>query len=569
MLIERIVKKDLLDAVEKERFSIFMLEIIPHFIGGFITCVLLFYVFEDQGANGTLWFSAMGTTAAAISLMYLVYFFMPERLSSNQWQVLITLITALFAVFLSLSPHILLQQNDTLYTSALLIIIIAMALAPVSVMSYYIEALYIYVSLPFLSIFIRMLYNDMAPTLFVFFILFWITCFIAGWRIFRLNIEAIQYKLEVKQAKLSAEKANIEKSRFLAAASHDIRQPLQAVHLFISAIQNKHNLSHDPLVEQLESSVNSMSELLDSLLDISKLDAGAVHPHPQHILLQSTLYKSIQFHELLASEKGLTLVNECKDEILHADPVLLSRVISNLLNNAVKHTETGTISLITSRTHDGVKITVFDQGSGIPAEKQQDIFLEFVQLHQHQNNQQQGLGLGLSIVKRLCQLQGWPLDFSSDENGSRFSISVPYGDSTKVATLATGHSKPSNFNQRRILVIDDEEAIVKSLQSLLNEWQFDVRACLVTDQAINYAELVDWQPEVILSDFRLGEGKNGVAVIQALRDQCDRHIPAILLTGDTTADKIQQVQSAEIPVLYKPVRAAQLRLALQRLLDHL
>lgn len=567
MFLHRVIQAEQIEAVEKERFHLFMLEIIPHFIGGLITSVVLYHVFNSHGTDSGLWFLAMTCISGIIVLMYACYFLNPGYLSARQWQQIILFTSSGFGAFLALAPHIFLQHDESQQMSAMVIIVIAMALAPVSVMAYYIEAFYAYITLPLLSISVKIFIDDSNPWILFFIFAFWVMGLIASWRIFRMNIAGIQYKLEVKMAKLTAEQAAIEKSRFLAAASHDIRQPLQAVHLFTSTLLNKYQLQSDPVMQQLQNSVNNMSELLDSLLDISKLDAGVIRPNPKAIRLRDTLKKCVELHKALAEEKGLKLVYNDQDLVAYADPILLNRVISNLLSNAVKYSNSGTITLTAKSDKNQINISVRDQGPGIPADKQGEIFKEFIQLHELASGQPQGLGLGLSIVERLCALQHWHLNLSSSlPCGTCFKITVPRGNNKEVSIAAKNSHSRFSFTGRRILILDDESDIVSSLASLLQEWQFDVRSYQSASDALLTAEQVSWQADIILSDFRLGTSQNGVSFIQQYRQRSNRDVPAILLTGDTTAEKIQLVQASGIPVLYKPVRAAQLRLALQRLL---
>lgn len=569
MFLDRVVKPSLKANIEKERFHLFMLEIIPHFIGGLITAAVLYYVFDSQvDAQDTLiWFSTMGVVTAIITVMYLFYFFAPDKCTYSQWRVVIFGTTALFAAFLAMAPHILLKQNDNQYITALLIIVIAMALAPVSVMANYIESFYIYITIPLISMFVKILITDANLVLMTLILAFWIMGIIASWRIFRINIEGIQYKLEVNQAKQEAEKANVEKSRFLAAASHDIRQPLQAIHLFITALQGKYELKQEPLMQRLESSVNNMSELLDSLLDISKLDAGAIHPVEKDISFRETLRESIQTHTALAHEKGIQLNDNYVDRVLYSDPILLNRVISNLLSNAVKYTDSGKIDINLQLIGDKVQVSITDTGTGIPLDKQQDIYQEFVQLASTGANQPQGLGLGLSIVSRLCQLQDWSLTLSSVEGeGSRFELLIPIGNANAIVTEAPVASQLPAFEGKRVLILDDEESIIESLSALLGSWQCDVRCFQSSQDLFDQFPNADWQPELIISDYRLNEEITGVDVVNQLRAMLGDEIPTVVITGDTAAEKIQEVQSSGIPVLYKPVRAPQLRMVMQKLL---
>jgi signal transduction histidine kinase/ActR/RegA family two-component response regulator len=387
--------------------------------------------------------------------------------------------------------------------------------------------------------------------------------------------EELEYRIdsatrELRLKKEEAETATLAKSRFLAAASHDLRQPTHALGMFVARLgQLPLDAQTRQLAGSLEASVQSMQDLLDGLLDISRLDAGAVQVQRGPVAM-GELFASLRKALLpLAEGKGLRLrVRPCAHWAM-TDPVLLQRMVMNLVNNAIRYTERGTV-LISCRSVEGgrsLRLDVSDSGIGISPEHQADIFREFYQVGNSGRDRTQGLGLGLNIVERTAQLLGHPIALRSALGcGTRFSIYLPVaraGDALAVVATAepVGHLGVEGM---RVLVIEDDGFALEAISDLLTSWGCVVNPAASVAQALDFVNAYA-APDVVLSDFRLGEERNGLDVIAMVRAHSGREIPACLMSGDTDVALIQAAKEAGLTLLHKPVRPAKLRSLLRRL----
>jgi len=364
--------------------------------------------------------------------------------------------------------------------------------------------------------------------------------------------------------------ASAAKSKFLASASHDLRQPLHAMELFAEALQQTSltQTSHS-IIGKLRKSVAAMRSLLDTLLDISKLDAGVIKPQFKPVGLAHLL--EMVHHEFngLAQSKGLTLrVRMPPYAATHSDPVLLKSIVSNLVSNAVRYTERGGI-LITCRAWQGRWVLdVVDTGLGIPHAQQQEVFKEFVQLLNPQRDREQGLGLGLAIVSRLCGLLGHKIEVRSEpDRGSRFRVLVPQTVLPPSEDLPSVASDPAMIeNDALIVVIDDERDVREAMHAMLTGW--GLRSVCQPDahSAVLALENESRLPLLIISDYRLGNQVNGIDAIEHVRNEYNcEDLPALLITGDTESKDLLKLQQSGIAVMHKPVDTRQLKALIQQL----
>ncbi len=404
-----------------------------------------------------------------------------------------------------------------------------------------------------------------------------------------------QATMELRARKEEAELATQAKSRFLAAASHDLRQPIHALGMFVARLaQLPHDDETRHLIANLEASVRAMQDLLDALLDVSRLDADAVQAQIRPLPLAPLL---AQLHNALlpvAQDKGLRLRVRCTPGIelwVHSDPTLLHRILLNLLGNALRYTGEGGVLLScrvrrTPQDGDKVWIEVWDTGVGIAPEHQQDIFREFYQIGNPERDRSKGLGLGLNIVHRTARLLGHPLRLQSRlRHGTRFILELPLapeGDRQSAFLMTESPRPPDDLRGLRMLVIEDDTASGQALYGLLKSWGCTV--ALVEGLQDALAVIDDgFEPDVLLSDYRLRDGENGMRTIQSLRQHLrqlrtaqggmpnrdvDRDLPAALMSGDTNPDLIQLCREIGLPLLHKPVRPAKLRTLLRRLSRH-
>jgi len=383
--------------------------------------------------------------------------------------------------------------------------------------------------------------------------------------VYRAHFENEQLAQSLQEEKERAEKASRAKTRFLAAASHDLRQPLQAQRLFTEAICARTQQSDlSTLGNQILASQHAMQLMLDGLLDISRLDAGTVEPNLHKVSLHELFFRLSADFSALAEEKGLQLYLHWppKETALHCDLGLLESILRNLLNNAIRYTQQGGIMLAARKRGEHWRIEVRDSGIGIPLQQQQEVFEEFRQLENPERDRNKGLGLGLSIVQRLCRLLDYPLTlYSRPHKGSIFAITVPalLDSGVAIDEVVSDFDLPS-LQGLSLLVIDDEQPIREGLKAVLQPYLFHVHDAAHRYEAIERVNA--HRPDVIIVDYRLPDNDNGVAVIEALSVLSQHPIAAILLTGDTAPDRLQALQATNYQVVHKPASLNALLLAI-------
>ncbi len=366
-----------------------------------------------------------------------------------------------------------------------------------------------------------------------------------------------------------AKRANQAKSRFLAAASHDLRQPLHALSLFVAALRVRNEQPEaQTLIDNIEASTATMEQLFNALLDISRLDAGAVEVHPVHFPLRKMLDDLNQQFGAQAVEKHLRLRFRPCDVVLYSDPMLLERILGNLIANAIRYTDDGGVLVACRRRGRRVRISVIDSGRGIPPEQQESVFQEFVQLHNPARDRSKGLGLGLAIVSRLGRLLGHRVDLRSRPgHGSVFSIDVPGGDARLIQPPATVSAPGSVPADALVVLIDDESAILRGMAELFDHWNIDLVTAHSAAEAEQWLASIARVPDVIVSDYRLPDDTDGIEVIARLRQRFGDAIPAIVVTGDTAPDTLVRITRAGFPLLHKPLRPAKLRALITHLIQ--
>ena len=369
--------------------------------------------------------------------------------------------------------------------------------------------------------------------------------------------------VDLEHARVAAEQADRSKTQFFAAASHDLRQPLHAMGLFASALAGK---AHAPevakLVASINSSVHALEALFNELLDISKLDSGVIKPSPQTFAVNEVFDRLRHEFGAEAAAKGLGFTFEGTTARVYSDPVLVERVLRNLIANAIRYTEAGAVTVVAAQVGAALRIEVRDTGVGIRAEDQQRIFEEFLQLGNPGRTSKKGLGLGLSIVKRLCDLLGCRISVvSKPGKGSTFGFDVVLSTAPPTTTAATGPAAAdkANLEGRLVIVIDDEDAIVAGMQALLEGWGAQVIGSTTGDDVIAAVHAAGRLPDLLIIDYRLGIYEDGIEIAQRIRQELDPEIPALLVTGSITPDLERQAHAAGLGYLLKPVTSADLR----------
>ena len=379
----------------------------------------------------------------------------------------------------------------------------------------------------------------------------------------RLRFALAETAEALAEQKTEAEQANLAKSRFLAAASHDLRQPLHAQGLFVGELQARiHNEENKRILTNLKDSMEAMHELFNSLLDISRLDASVVEPKQENFSINVLLRELHLDFSPLANEKGLVFRITHSRAVVNSDPALLKRIIRNMVSNAIRYTHQGKVLVGCRRHADQLRIQIWDTGIGIHKADQQSIFEEFHQLHHSERDRRTGLGLGLAIANRLATLMRHPIEVRSQVGkGSMFSVAVPF-----VGTVTNDVSPPSLIVNRDgdlsghiILVIDDEPVILRGMKGLLEQWGCQVLAAESVAQAVAYVQAPMPCLAAIIADYRLRNHETGVEAIACIRALLKKEVPGFLITGDTAPERLQEAYASGYQILHKPVPPARLR----------
>lgn len=381
--------------------------------------------------------------------------------------------------------------------------------------------------------------------------------------------ERERVSVELQQAKLDAERANLSKTKFLTDASHDLLQPLNAARLFVSSlIEQSLPAQSAALTRKLDNSLSAVEELLGTLLDISKFDAGRVVIEEQVVSLDAILSGLVDEMAPVARARGLDLRMVPTSLFVRTDPQLFRRILQNLVSNAIRYTPHGRILIGVRRSAGRARVTVLDTGVGIPAERMEEIFEEFKRLEQPEG-MVNGFGLGLSIVRRIARLLGHQVFVRSRfGRGSAFSVELPVSTARPTArpSVPAPAIAPVARVGTRVLVIDNEQAILDGMRSLLEGWSCEVAVARGLADAMNAAGRQP--PDIVLADFHLDRGQTGIEAIGALRRRLGGTIPAALLTADRSVELRQNISSMErCALLYKPVKPAKLRALMTALLD--
>ncbi len=371
--------------------------------------------------------------------------------------------------------------------------------------------------------------------------------------------------LLANEASDAAAAANAEKSRFLAAVSHDLRQPIQAMqnlaHLLTQRIASPDEKN---LARQLQSSIGASAALLNALLDISKLDAGAIKPQIQAVDLNALLAAIVSEFRPVAEDKGLRIAHVPSHSYVASDPVLLGSILRILLSNAVRYTANGRILVGGRRQGDRLRIEVWDTGIGIPEDSQREIFREFRQLGNAERDREKGHGLGLAIVERLGRLLDHDVGLrSTPGRGTVIWVVAPLTAKPQPVSLQAVTMAPSRAAGKGILFIEDDAVQAHTAAMMMEDWGYRVEIAGSAAQAESRA--ADFVPDLIISDYRLRGGVDGLAVIARLRDLLAADLPAILLTGETSVG--DEAVQAGVRILYKPYVPDQLEAAIHAALQ--
>ncbi|WP_299483649.1 hybrid sensor histidine kinase/response regulator [uncultured Roseibium sp.] len=374
--------------------------------------------------------------------------------------------------------------------------------------------------------------------------------------------------IELARQKDISERANRSKTQFLAAASHDILQPLNAAQLTISSLYDLQVSDQSrSMVNQVERSLDTMNELLRTLLDISKLDAGVTTPRFASVPIPPILASVLSDLRPIAQKKGLRLRVAVTNDCVYTDRLMLRRALQNLITNAIRYTDRGGVLIGTRRQGDSISIEIIDTGAGIHEDQQEKIFEEFHRgpLPQGDADHGTGLGLGLAIVRRLMTALKHEVSVSSKPGkGSVFRIRAKRADAPpSIATTAPAptHTIPSNANLtgKKILVIENDPAVLEAMAGLLSKWGCYYRIARSTPQALEALDNNNWLPDLIIADHHLDFGHLGTDTLERLFSVLPVRVPAILATADASQGLAEHAKALGVEHLPKPVKPAQLR----------
>jgi signal transduction histidine kinase len=378
--------------------------------------------------------------------------------------------------------------------------------------------------------------------------------------------ELIRQKELAVAAQAEAERANAARTRFFAAASHDLRQPVQALELFSAALEFE--LEGHPsrnLVGNIRKVSREFGELINTLLDYSKIVAAVVQPEIRDFPIATMLQRIADDLKPQAAANGLQCSVVSSSAWVRSDPVLLDRIVRNFMTNAIKYTREGKILLGCRRVDGHLRIEVHDTGIGIAQNQHAAVFTEFTQLENPERDRHKGLGLGLAIVDGLAKTLGHPLTLRSQPGrGSMFAVTVPFGASGKQPALDLPPDS-AQVSEVSVLLIDDDSAIREAASKLLEKWGYTVVATESTTEALDLLRDTGFRPDVMLVDFRLREGQSGVQAIRAIREFCGHAVPAAIITGDSDPDHLHEAKDEGFPIMLKPLAAAKLRALLSNL----
>ena len=364
--------------------------------------------------------------------------------------------------------------------------------------------------------------------------------------------------LYIRNSQEKAEQANISKSKFLAAASHDLRQPIHALGLFLDVLSRTELAEKQrDLLEKAHAASEASSEMINSLLDYSRIEAGVINTQLRTFNLQYLFNKIENELAPLADKKGIFYRTRETNLVVDSDPILVEMILRNLVSNAIHYTRRGGLLVASRMRNQKCIVEVWDTGIGIAPEQQNEVFREFHQLGNPDRDRNSGLGLGLAIAKGLALSLNEDITLSSiPKRGSVFRLTLPIAS----ATLNNEQSEPqiniSDPLNARVLIIDDDETVRLGMCHLLSDWGCICDSAESLSGALKLAG--EHTPDVLITDYRLHEWSTGIDVIFALRTQLSINPPVLLVTGDNSSSLIKESQEFGIPILHKPVSPHQL-----------
>lgn len=484
----------------------------------------------------------------------------PGQNYTRLWHWINLYLSVIWGIFWALTPYLFFPDATQVQILSLLLLVVVASSMPSVTMGCYPDIYITFLTPVFFSFTWHLFSVDFGGEVLPLIIapLTWMMLVLFSLVIHRTHMESIVLRLEHRQAQELADERTSAKTRFIAVASHDLRQPIQAARLYAEAMVSDSRMMTESIATKLSSSLTSASGLLDRLLDISKMDAGVMPVNKQSISVRQVVEEVSAIHSAHAAEKGIALTFSCDDVYVSADHNILIEILDNILSNAVRYTSQGEIKISTDVQGEGVCITITDTGCGIPSDRLALVFEEFYQVADGEGatdttgSADKGMGLGLPIVKRLSQLHNMRYELNSEEGkGTEFRVHLTSAPQP-VPALTTSQPLPASKNLR-ILIVDDEPDITDALSLTIVSHGHDVWVANSLEEVESALVRSGVQPDLLITDDRLPHGKNSEDVFHTVHRFCSNDIPVIIMTGNTSPDRIQSLQSLGIPILFKPV----------------
>jgi len=386
----------------------------------------------------------------------------------------------------------------------------------------------------------------------------------------RLKQDLWEQSEGLQNAKIDAERANKAKSLFLASASHDLRQPLNAMQMYIAALQSKvKDKEILRIIEDINSVSLSTARLLNALLDVSELEAGAIKPRFESFSVNNMLISIFQSFLPLAKDKGLNFRVVPSSLYVRSDPALLERILGNFMSNAIRYTNKGSVLIGCRKRGDKVVIEVWDTGCGISDDQMSFIYEDFYQIENKERDRGKGLGLGLALAKRLSEsLEHKIVSKSTFGSGSCFSVLVNIGEKTVDENQDESFMNIMNLSGANILLVEDDMDVLKATKQLLESWGCKVKTARNKDEVMNLIKENPYDnPDIILADNRLPGDASGIDITYLIQEKLQASIPCVIMTGDVERNHVQSIIDQGFPVLLKPIQPAKFRAMLSHLIQ--
>lgn len=522
------------------------------------------------------WLAAMVLVLLARTVLYFLYRYSRDVLPVSRWAHLFVMSSGISGLVWGMAGVVLFAPEQLELQALILLVLAGMGAGSAAVLPMYLPAFYAYFPISMIPAGVMMFLQ--ADSFHVFMGIFDIVFMLGLMTFGRAVGEAFRSSLELRYENIELvnalenqrdelERVNLAKSKFLAAASHDLRQPMHALSLFSEVLdQQATDKNMRGLAGNIRSSVGALERLFAALLDISRLDAGVLSPEIEIFPVQDVIERVINDCLPDALEKQLDLRNEGCDVYTESDPTLLERILRNLVANAIRYTLSGSVTIRCKESTGGLILSVEDTGVGIAEDQQENIFEEFTQLGNPERDRTKGLGLGLSIVRRIASLLDHPLTLQSRPGyGATFTLQLPVREQSPTGQDETRHDPyliDTSLNQA-VLVIDDDPEVRTGTQLLLESWGCAVTCAATAEEALQIAASGRTY-DALVADFRLPGNTRVTRLIGKLRELQGREVPALLVSGDTEPARLQEANECGLELLHKPVKPARLRAWLQK-----